>query len=121
MRTDMSLEHSPSRATGHAKAAKTKKSNAKDEDEDDTYLTRAELAKRWRIAPISITRNWRRLGLMPLCVGTRLLFSRVQIADIERKKIEAGKPPTPPSVNGPRGNPRRRKAVSEAETADSSA
>jgi hypothetical protein len=49
------------------------------------HLTREELAARWRVQPLWVTQNYQRIGLRPLKVGKRLLFSIDQIEAYERR------------------------------------
>jgi hypothetical protein len=49
------------------------------------HLTREELAARWRVQPLWVTQNYQRIGLRPLKVGKRLLFSLDQVEAHERR------------------------------------
>jgi len=71
----MSLEHSPARQRKSAPG-----SNAL-----EPLLTRDELAARWHVQPLHVTRNYRRLGLRPVRVGKRVLFPASQILEAERR------------------------------------
>ena len=65
----MSLEHSPARQGGRP------------------HLTRDELAARWDLTPVTITRNYQRLGLKPIRVCGRLLFPMPQVEALERRAM----------------------------------
>ena len=65
----MSLEHSPTRQGGRP------------------HLTRSELADRWNLTSVSITRNYQRLGLKPIRLCGRLLFPLGQVEAVERRQM----------------------------------
>ena len=65
----MSLEYSPTRQGGRP------------------HLTRDELATRWNLTPVTITRNYQKLGLRPIRLCGRLLFPMPQVEAIERQTM----------------------------------
>ena len=66
----MSLEqHSPTRQGGR------------------THLTRNELAARWGLTPVTITRNYPKLGLKPIRLCGRVLFPLQQVEAVERRMM----------------------------------
>jgi hypothetical protein len=69
----MSLEHHPARQSESAVP--------------NRHHTRAELAERLRLDPVTVTRNWRAWGLRPIRLGGRLLFPDEQIVDLERRAM----------------------------------
>jgi hypothetical protein len=73
----VSLEHSPARQEKSAGGAL------------EPLYTRDEVAARWRVQPQHITRNYARLGLRPIRVGKRQLFTESNIIAVERRATSA--------------------------------
>lgn len=81
----MSLEPSPVRARGPGRPRREELAPV---ENPGLYLTREELAKRWRTTPVSISRIYRKLGLRPLTVQSKLLFSVQQVAEVEQQQAK---------------------------------
>lgn len=59
------------------------------------HLTTQELAARWRMTVFTLSGSYRKLGLLPIRVGKRLLFPLDQIEDVEQRSMIGGTE-TPP-------------------------
>lgn len=53
------------------------------------HLTTDDLAARWHCTKFTISKKYRLLGLRPITVGKRLLFSIEQVEEAERRSMVA--------------------------------
>lgn len=52
------------------------------------FLTRDELAARWRVHRKTVSRRYKRLGLRPIRVVGRMLFALEEIEEAERQNTD---------------------------------
>ena len=56
------------------------------------FLTRADIAERFHLTEITVTRCYARWGLRPMRISGRVLFPSTQVDELERRLIESGEP-----------------------------